>query len=49
LSTTVTEAAKLDVARARKPRDARQSVFMARLHVDQRVDPISLGGKHNLN
>jgi hypothetical protein len=36
------------VARASKPKDARQNVFMAWLHVDQRVDPISLGGKHNL-
>src|SRR5580704_16456874 len=48
LSTTVTEAAKLDAAKASKQNDARQSVFMAWLHVDQRVDPISLGGKHNL-
>src|SRR5258708_4967169 len=34
LSTTVTEAAKLDVAKARKPDDARPTVFLARVQVD---------------
>src|SRR5258708_21126459 len=38
LSTTVTEAARLDVARARKQRDASHSGFIGRPHLDPRAN-----------